>query len=184
MIAQPMRCVKLTLPPRVRDMWLLITMRLSIMSFAGMVRTLVAVGTVSDSSMFAARVFGMPRSAVTVSSSVDSSAEEGTTFGAWAGIGCAAAGFAVVRATGGAPMTGTGAVTGCAVGAVPSGTGTSPLTGLYSSRIGHQALSTEFLSTLNCSYSSSTSHSLAPNSPSLETPTPVTWLDTPYRPLS
>jgi hypothetical protein len=40
--------VKLTLPPRVRDMWLLITMRLSIMSFAGTVRTLVAVGTVSD----------------------------------------------------------------------------------------------------------------------------------------
>ena len=88
------------------------------------------------------------------------------------------------RLRGGAPMTGTGAVTGCAVGAAPSGAGTSPLTGLYSSRIGHHALSTEFLSTLNCSYSSSTSHSLAPNSPSLETPTPVTWLDTPYRPLS
>ena len=66
--AHPMRCVKLTLPPRVRDMWLLITIRLSIMSFAGTVRTLVAVGTVSDSSMFAARVFGMPRSGVTTSS--------------------------------------------------------------------------------------------------------------------
>ena len=49
-------------------MWLLITIRLSIMSFAGTVRTLVAVGTESDSSMFAARVFGMPRSGVTTSS--------------------------------------------------------------------------------------------------------------------
>ena len=33
--------------------------------------------------------------------------------GAWAGIGCGAAGRAVVRATGWAPMTGIGAVTGC-----------------------------------------------------------------------
>ena len=38
------------------------TMRLSIISFAGMVRTLVAVGTVRLASMLAARLFGMPRS--------------------------------------------------------------------------------------------------------------------------
>src|SRR6188768_2650200 len=99
MIAQPMRCVKLTLPPRVRAMWLLITIRLSIMSFAGTVRTLVAVGTVSDSSMFAARVFGMPRRTVTWSCSLEDSLVDGTAFGACAGIGCVAAGLAVVRAT-------------------------------------------------------------------------------------
>ena len=40
-----MRCVNETLPPRARLRWLLMTMRLSIMSFAGIVRTLVAVGT-------------------------------------------------------------------------------------------------------------------------------------------
>src|SRR5690606_39954922 len=113
MMAQPMRCVKLTLPPRVRDMWLLMTMRLSIISFAGMVRALVAVGTVSDWSMLAARVFGMPRSGVTLSSSP---AEADSSFacglGACAGIGACFAGLAVVRATGWAPITGMGAVTG------------------------------------------------------------------------
>ena len=112
MIAQPIRCVKLILPPRVRAMWLLITMRLSIMSFAGTVRTLVAVGTVSDSSMFAARVLVMPRSAVTRSSSLEASPVDGVTLGACAGIGWLAAGRAVVRATGCAPITGMGAVTG------------------------------------------------------------------------
>ena len=112
MSAQPMRWVKLTLPPRVRDMWLLITMRLSIISFAGTVRTLVAVGTVSDSSMFAARALGMPRRTVTLSSSADSPDAAGATFGACAGIGCGDAGRVVVRATGCAPITGIGAVTG------------------------------------------------------------------------
>ena len=43
--AYPMRWVKLTLPPRPRARWLLITMRLSTSSFAGTARTLVAVGT-------------------------------------------------------------------------------------------------------------------------------------------
>src|SRR5918993_859903 len=112
MSAQPIRCVKLILPPRVRDMWLLMTMRLSIISFAGIVRTLVAVGIVSDSSMLAASVFVMPRSGVTLSCSVDSSDEDAFANGAWAGIGCGAAGFAVVRATGCPPTTGIGAVTG------------------------------------------------------------------------
>src|SRR5690349_18219028 len=100
MIAHPMRCVKLTLPPRVRAMWLLITIRLSIMSFAGTVRTLVAVGTVSDSSMLAARVLVIPRRVVTLSSWLDASPVEGTALGAWAGIGWLEAGLAVVRATG------------------------------------------------------------------------------------
>src|SRR3546814_6879128 len=112
MIAQPMRFVKLTLPPRVRAMWLLMTMRLSIINLAGTVRTLVAVGTVSDSSMLAARVLGMPRSGVTLSSSRASEVEARSEKGACAGIGRGAAGLAVVRATGGAPTTGIGAVTG------------------------------------------------------------------------
>src|SRR5690606_14484030 len=61
MSAQPIRWVKLTLPPRARLRWLLITMRLSIMSFAGMVRTLVAVGTVRLASMFVASDLAIPR---------------------------------------------------------------------------------------------------------------------------
>src|SRR6478735_9072708 len=159
MIAQPMRWVKLTLPPRVRAMWLLITIRLSIMSFAGTVRTLVAVGTVSDSSMLAARVLVMPRRTVTWFSSVDASPVEGTAAGACAGIGWFAAGLAVVRATGCAPTTGIGAVIGRAsdaaappcggaavAGAGAVASGAAPPAGWYVSRIGHHALSTEFLS--------------------------------------
>src|SRR2546423_8087885 len=56
-----MRCVKLTLPPRPRARWLLITMRLSASSFAGTARTLVAVGTASDSSMLATTRAATPR---------------------------------------------------------------------------------------------------------------------------
>ena len=41
-----MMWVKLTLPPRARRRWLLMTTRLSAISFAGTARTLVAVGTV------------------------------------------------------------------------------------------------------------------------------------------
>lgn len=81
-------------------MWLLMTMRLSIISLAGIVRTLVAVGTVSESSMLLASAFGMPLRTVTRSSSVLSEPAEGIGLGACAGIGCGAAGFAVVRATG------------------------------------------------------------------------------------
>ena len=44
------------------------TIRLSIISFAGMVRTLVAVGIDSEASMFVASAFAMPRSGVTWSS--------------------------------------------------------------------------------------------------------------------
>src|ERR1700759_2489446 len=45
-IAQPMRWVNETLPPRARRRWLLMTMRLSIISLAGTVRTLVGGGGV------------------------------------------------------------------------------------------------------------------------------------------
>src|SRR5262245_51876877 len=57
-----MRWVKLTLPPRPRARWLLITMRLSASSFAGTARTLVAVGTVSDWFMLATMRAATPRS--------------------------------------------------------------------------------------------------------------------------
>src|SRR6478609_4482780 len=158
MSAQPMRWVKLIFPPRVRAMWLLMTMRLSIISLAGMVRTLVAVGTVSDSSMLAARVLGMPRRTVTLSSSASSAgAGDGSLaagLGACAGIGAAAAGFAVVRATGCAPITGMGAVTGCAGAVVAAGAAAPPaavVSEWYFSRMGHHSLSTESRFSLNCS---------------------------------
>ena len=40
-----------TLPPRARFKWLLMTVRLSIINFAGIARTEVAVGTESEASM-------------------------------------------------------------------------------------------------------------------------------------
>src|SRR5215213_10423965 len=56
-----MRCVKDTLPPRARERWLLMTIRLSHSSLTGTERTLVAVGTVSEASMFCAVRAGAPR---------------------------------------------------------------------------------------------------------------------------
>src|SRR5438067_13232974 len=97
-----MRCVKLTLPPRPRERWLLITMRLSTSSFAGTARTLVAVGTVSDWSMLATIRAAMPRS--------------GTVF---APVGRGVAGFAVLPSPAGAA----GALAGGAGAAVFAGAG-------------------------------------------------------------
>src|SRR5215207_2999836 len=57
-----MRCVNDTLPPRARARWLLITMRLSASSLAGTARTLVAVGTVSETFMFLTTLAAAPRS--------------------------------------------------------------------------------------------------------------------------
>src|SRR3954469_25291804 len=96
-----MRCVNETLPPRARLRWLLMTMRLSIISLAGTVRTLVAVGTLRDASMLVASVLLMPRSGVTVSSGSAVSATTGVlaVCGASAGMGCGLAGAEVVRAT-------------------------------------------------------------------------------------
>src|SRR6185369_7990641 len=56
-----MRWVKLTLPPRPRARWLLMTMRLSASSLAGTARTLVAVGTCSEASMFDTMRAATPR---------------------------------------------------------------------------------------------------------------------------
>ena len=57
-----MMCVKETFPPRPRARWLLITMRLSIINFAGTARTEVAVGTVSDASIDCTTRPATPRS--------------------------------------------------------------------------------------------------------------------------
>src|SRR5215217_3219809 len=61
-----MRWVNETFPPRARARWLLITIRLSHSSLTGTDRTEVAVGTVSESSMFATVRAGAPRSTVYV----------------------------------------------------------------------------------------------------------------------
>src|SRR3954470_13394627 len=68
-----MRWVKLTLPPRLRRRWLLMTMRWSISSLTGSERTLVAVGMDSDASMFLAVRAEEPRSVVRVGCSVPTS---------------------------------------------------------------------------------------------------------------
>src|ERR1051325_9382502 len=69
-----MRCVKEILPPRVRLRWLLMTIRLSAISFAGTARTLVAVGTLSEASMFLAMAAAAPRSCFDSGSSFFASA--------------------------------------------------------------------------------------------------------------
>ena len=110
------------------------TIRLSIISFAGIVRTLVAVGTERLASMFVASDLAMPRSGATVftgsgvgCSAVDS-ARAGSFFffGASAGIGFLAGSTEVVRAAtdflAGAPSLGawSGAGAGAAAGVAAS----------------------------------------------------------------
>ena len=104
-------------------------MRLSIMSFAGIVRTLVAVGTVRLASMLVASVLLIPLSWTTVASgSAAGSVPSGMTVvpvaGASAGIGCGLAGAEVVRATGVVPVggaAGSAARSGGRLGARPPG---------------------------------------------------------------
>src|SRR3954454_12632129 len=62
-----MMWVKLTLPPRVRIRWLLRILRLPSSSRAGTCRKLVAVGTVSDCSMFTTVLAAAPRRTVAFS---------------------------------------------------------------------------------------------------------------------
>ncbi|CAB4876847.1 unannotated protein [freshwater metagenome] len=57
--------MKETFPPRPRFKWLFITIRLSINNFAGSARTLVAVGTSSDASIFVTTLDAVPRSGST-----------------------------------------------------------------------------------------------------------------------
>ena len=75
------------MPPRPRFKWLLITVRLSIINFAGTARTDVAVGTVSDASMLCTTRAETPRSGSTVAAPGDTNVGIGFTTGS--------AGFAV-----------------------------------------------------------------------------------------
>src|SRR6185312_13043239 len=88
--AYPIRWVKEIFPPRVRLRWLLMTIRLSIISLAGMARTLVAVGTSSDEDMFFTTAAAAPRSICTSSASaaVGAGAGSGGAVGAGAWAGC------------------------------------------------------------------------------------------------
>src|SRR6185312_1828925 len=95
-----MRWVNDTLPPRPRRRWLLMTVRLSISSFAGIARTLVAVGTARLASMLVTTRAAAPFSGFVVAGSVVATA---------AGLG-AAAGFGAV--TGSGFGAGAGAATG------------------------------------------------------------------------
>jgi hypothetical protein len=92
-IAHPMRWVKLTLPPRPRARWLLITIRLSTRSFAGTARTLVAVGTARDASMFWTIRAATPRSVV-VSADFSATGSLAAGAAALAGAGAVARGCA------------------------------------------------------------------------------------------
>src|ERR671921_366174 len=101
------RWVNETFPPRERARWLLMTIRLSASNFAGTARTLVAVGTVSETFMFLTTLAAAPRSGDCVPAATGAtavlaaglSADGAGAFGAggggaagWAGAAAAAAG--------------------------------------------------------------------------------------------
>src|SRR6478736_4719153 len=114
--AYPIRCVKEILPPRVRLRWLLMTIRLSIISFAGIARTLVAVGTSSDEDMFFTTAAAAPRS--TCTSSPCAGAGPAGAFGLAAGFsGSGALAGAATTLAAAAFGAGAGAGSGGAVGA-------------------------------------------------------------------
>ena len=95
------------------------TVRLSIISFAGMARTLVAVGISREAFMFLTTAAAAPRS-TWVSSSAGSSA----------GAGAGAAGAAATGAGGAAGAAGAGGAAGAAGGAGGGSAGTGwPLPG-------------------------------------------------------
>src|SRR3954464_4808449 len=81
-----MRCVKETFPPRERARWLLMTIRLSASSLAGTDRTLVAVGTVSETFMFLTTLAAAPRSGVCLPLATGVAALAGAFAGAGAGV--------------------------------------------------------------------------------------------------
>src|SRR5689334_15018181 len=86
-----MRWVKLTLPRPVRDRWLLRIWRLTSSSFAGTLRTDVAVGTPRLASMFSTMRAAAPRIGFGVSPST-TSGDKQLPPGAGAGAGAAGAG--------------------------------------------------------------------------------------------
>src|SRR6266513_2409652 len=86
-----MRWVKLTLPPLVRDRWLLRIVRLTSSSLAGTWRTLVAVGTPRLASMLETMRAPAPRRGVGAGSSPSAAGDGCGRGGAW---GCGGAGRA------------------------------------------------------------------------------------------
>ena len=105
-----MMWVNETFPPRVRFKWFVITVRLSIINFAGIARTLVAVGTDRDASIEATTRPATPRSGSMVAALGVTNTGTGLT-GACAGAGVETTGAAGAAATG-AATTGAGAETG------------------------------------------------------------------------
>ena len=167
-------CVKETLPPRARLRWLLITVRLSIMSFAGIARTLVAVGTLSEASILCTTRLATPRSgSMRADVGVAISFAGCATGCAGVGDGCMT-GRTVGWATGAGMVGACCAGVGCGTwsrlgmggvltfGAEPLGLGSDPF---CAAKNAFQFSSTELGSLRNCSYISSTSHSLGPKEP-------------------
>ncbi len=119
-IAYPMRWVNDTLPPRPRDRWLLITMRLSMSSFAGTTRTLVAVGTARLRSMLAAVRAAAPRRRT-------SSAPEGAAAAGLAFTACELGAGVVALAALGAAFAGGASLGACAVVVPAAASAVAPL---------------------------------------------------------
>ena len=147
--AKPIKWVKLTLAPVVRNNWLLTMVRLTSSSLAGTTRTLVAVGTPSDASMLDTIRAAAPRRGAATSASsawVDSVGRGGwvgwigDTVPAAAGAAGAAAGAASVSGVEGTavvapwPSTGVGTVgsVGCDRAGGIDGTGLGPAKGSVS----------------------------------------------------
>src|SRR5450432_3763315 len=91
-----MRWVKLTLPPVVRNSWLLTMTRLTSSNLAGATRTLVAVGTRRESSMLATMRPAAPRRGVATSGASSSGATAAGVVGAGADDGAAIDGVTAV----------------------------------------------------------------------------------------
>ena len=127
--------MKETFPPRARFKWLLITIRLSIISFAGIARTLVAVGTLKDASMLCTTRAETPR----IGSSVDALGVTNTGTGFTTGSAGVAGCCFTSRTTGcdGATTAGVGVTTG-ATGATGAGvaTGVGVTTGAATGAVG------------------------------------------------
>ena len=105
--------MKESFPPRVRFKWFVITVRLSIINFAGIARTLVAVGTDSEASIDATTRPATPRSGSIVAAPGVIKTGAGFT-GACAGVGvatCATGAAATGAALTGAAATGAGVET-------------------------------------------------------------------------
>src|ERR1700758_4663146 len=113
------------LPPRLRLSWLLMTIRLSIISLAGMARTLVAVGTSRDADMFLTPAAAAPRSTCNSSPSAGATAAAFGAAGAVASPLPAVAGPAAWAGAAGAAAGGGAAIAGFASGAASAATAVS-----------------------------------------------------------